>query len=194
MKKSILILTILFCTAFISNAQDSISNSKKLNYVSLTLGTLNPVVNKINNLGLPSEEIKSEFPTISIGYSMQHKKTSYGLGYTFINAETNKYADGQQYIISAMYVTIDLQYNYVSKSYFQLFSGASTGFGLVSVTPAFNTKPVTDFPRFNNSFGHVDLIGSALVFNKGKAKIGITNSIGYGYKGIVRVGVIVKTN
>lgn len=106
--------------------------------------------------------------------------------FTYENADgTFRDSDSEQKLKRSDYsLMADARFNYLSKEKFRLYSGASAGVGIININS--NSDAVKNSEEAEFAF-HVDLIG----FSYGR-KVAPFLSLGYGYKGVINLGIQAK--
>lgn len=190
MKKNILLICL--CLAFMS----SFSQQKGTNEVGITFGGLssneflsvtNQIIESILTPSNTSYQYESTSPAITMNYkyAIKNKWFLFADGAYQAISENVLVNDIKTGDIKNTFLTLGLgtEYHYVSKDWFQMYSGVSIAYTFQFVNYTGNT---TFFKDGNSSFLNFQI--NAFGFRIGKKFAGILE-FGAGYKGIANLGL-----
>jgi len=144
-----------------------------LSYI-ITLGSLDDLGHDFNGAIFAGYRYNVT-PKIEVGgvFTYEHANG------TFRDSDSEQRLKRSDYSLMA-----DARFNYLSKEKFRLYSGASAGVGIININS--KSEAVKNSEETEFAF-HVDLIG--LSYGR---KIAPFLSFGYGYKGVINLGIQAK--
>lgn len=195
MKKLVLILGALVPATICAQAQDKLKHHEiSAGYgflgTSELIGTFSDILATTITGGNYSKTDNKWSGNLIVAYKFT-PSSRLGLGITYAhtrNTATINIHDVPSGKSTTTYHTLaaEVQYNYISREYFRLYSGV--GAGITSYTEKY--KPNTGGTE-KNTAGHFNFQISAIGIKFGNS-IGAMAEVGFGYKGLLSAGLFVR--